>query len=274
MRKLDITAITDSKQLPIKKGTLQFLQDAYGELLAAVSTWMASSLVLSGVPVPFSSANAYILYGCFDFAAYPAFATNAGAILYNGELFLVDASSFTLTGSNVPLCTIVTTQYGTDADPVTYTDITTGNIHNIRKIVISQGPTGTGTFDFLTMKDASAVIWPKLNLTNGANTYVTGAYPNLQVNAPAPVPSPILLSGTATIGDVPTAADYTVSLGVTLADTNYMVFGTVISKGTPADDSTVIFAVHSRTTTSFKFNVHETANVTQNVDIDWFIIHK
>lgn len=269
MRKLDISPITDSKQLPIKKGTLQFLQDAYSEMLVAISTWIAST-----TGAAFSAGNAYILYGLFDAATFPAFDVPAGAVFYNGELYLIDATTFTLTGSNVPICTITTTQYGTNADPVTFTDATTGNVHNIRKIVISQGASGSGDFDFVDMIDASTVIWPKLSLTDGANTTVSGTYPSLQVNAPAPVPSPVLLKGTENVGNIPTTLSKTISLGITLPDSNYMVFGTIISIGTAVNDSTVIFAITARSTTDFDVMFHETAAVAQNVDFDWFIIHK
>jgi len=269
MKKFDTTPITDSAQYQVKKGTFNFLQLAFTEALGSIFKW------ISLTPDAAYNPNApFVLWGCVNSGGGSAFNISEGAIFYMGEYYRVPAVSFTASGTDVAVCTVTTSQYTTNADPVTLTDSTVVNMHNDRYISIAAGGAGSGTFDFSALVYVGAVIPKKLNLTAGANTTVSGAYPNLQVNAPAPVPSPILVSGTVTKGDVATpAVAQTVSLGVTLADTNYMVFGTIVSKGTVANDA-VQFSIRNKTTTSFDVIFHELDNVVQNIDWDWFIIHK
>jgi hypothetical protein len=69
----------------------------------------------------------------------------AGAVFYAGEVYQVDAVSITA-GPGVLLGTI-TVSNGI-ADPHTFTDATTHNVHNVRKMVITLGTSGTGTADF------------------------------------------------------------------------------------------------------------------------------
>lgn len=73
-----------------------------------------------------------------------------GAILYAGEFFLCDGLSTTLTGANVVVGNVVETFDGT-IDPITFTDGIARSVHSIRKIVFTQGLTGTGAFDYSTM---------------------------------------------------------------------------------------------------------------------------
>ena len=135
MRKLDVSSISDSSQMPVKKGTLQFLQDSYTEITKSVMSSLAGGN-------NYDPAKVYVLYGVINSGIYPVYNIVEGAVFYNGEIFQVDAASFTATGSNVAVCNIVQTQYTTDADPVTFTDASVRNIHNIRKMGISQGASG------------------------------------------------------------------------------------------------------------------------------------
>lgn len=81
-----------------------------------------------------------------------------------------------------------------------------------------------------------------------------------------------LASGTATVGDVPgEGKSVTISLGKTLNNNSYMVFGSTVSKGTPATDTTVSWIVESRGTTSFIVRFQEWTTGIQNIDFDWEI---
>lgn len=131
MKILDVTPITSSAQMPIKKGTLQFLQDAYKEVIAAI---------LKGtIGAGYSNSVYYVLHGCTNSGSGSNFVISSGAIFFNGEIYLVDAATFTTTGGQVPVMNIVTTQYTTNADPVTFTNGVAYDVHDIRKIVISAG---------------------------------------------------------------------------------------------------------------------------------------
>jgi hypothetical protein len=131
MKILDVSNINASAQMPVKKGTLQFLQDAYKEL--------ANAILRGTIGGGYSASTYYILHGCANTGVGSNYIISAGAIFFNGEIYLVDGTTFTTTGGQVPVMNIATTQYTTDADPVTFTNNVQYNIHDIRKIVISAG---------------------------------------------------------------------------------------------------------------------------------------
>lgn len=131
MKILDVTPITSSAQMPIKKGTLQFLQDAYKEVINAI--------LRGTIGGSYSASTYYILHGCVNSGVGSNYVISSGAIFFNGEIYLVDAVTFTTTGGQVPVMNIVTTQYTTNADPVTFTNGVAYDVHDIRKIAISAG---------------------------------------------------------------------------------------------------------------------------------------
>lgn len=139
MKKLVLTDIALNVGLPIKEGTLQHLQEAYTEIVDAVSR----ALVGEG----YDPAEFYILYGCENSDTAPDYIISAGAIFHNGEIYLVSAATFTAAGTAVG--TITETNF-TDAiaDPVTFTDGVARNVHLIRKIVFADGVSGSGDVDF------------------------------------------------------------------------------------------------------------------------------
>lgn len=73
----------------------------------------------------------------------------AGAIYFGGEVYQVDAQTVTVTGVNRLVGTITTTYQS--GDPVTLSDSSTANVHEIRKIVFSDAAAGSGSFDFGTI---------------------------------------------------------------------------------------------------------------------------
>lgn len=131
MKILDVTPISSSAQMPIKKGTLQFLQDAYKEVINAI--------LRGTIGGSYSASTYYILHGCVNSGAGSNYVISSGAIFFNGEIYLVDAVTFTTTGGQVPVMNVVTTQYTTNADPVTFTNGVAYDVHDIRKIAISAG---------------------------------------------------------------------------------------------------------------------------------------
>ena len=135
---LNVTPITDTAQMPLKKGTLQFLQNAYNINFFHVLQ------SLSATGTVFNSTIPYVLYGCRNTGVYPNYNISAGVVLYGLQIYAVEAASFTVTGSDVPVMNIVTNQYTTNADPVTLTDGSTVNIHNINSMTITAGASGSG----------------------------------------------------------------------------------------------------------------------------------
>jgi hypothetical protein len=278
MKILDITPITDASEFPVKKGTLQFLQDAYKESVAAA---------LQGLVGPgYDPTVVYVLYGVTNSGTYPVYNIAAGAVFYAGEVFMVDAAAFTATGSNVGVFQIVTTQYTVDADPVTFTDTTVRNVHNIRKIQVVQGLTGSSPLpDYSQAFFMNFVIPLQLNLTapsSGAFTgnllQLIGAYPNIELFVPPSLnPNPILAAGTLNVGDVGGGgADFTVTIpGGPLSTAAYYVAGTFISNGSSVRvDSVVQFSIRNRTTTTFQVHFEEFSAGVQNIAWEYILFKK
>lgn len=140
MKRLATSLISDTKRFPFKKGTLEFLQDAHKETVTQILVGLIGST--------FNGLNAYVLYGCKNSGTGSVYNITAGAVFYLGEIYLVDSAAFTAGGGQVAVLSFITTQYTTNADPVTFTDSTINNVHDIRKILIASGASGSGIKDF------------------------------------------------------------------------------------------------------------------------------
>lgn len=152
MRKIDETKITSDKSMFFKKGTWTHLQKAYQEPIAETIKAMIGGA--------YDATKMYVLNGCINSGSGSSFVISAGSVFYAGEVYLVDATSFTTSGGNVAVATITTTNNTTDysADPCEFSDGSLENVHNIRKVVIASGASGSGTknysaFDFYPFRN-------------------------------------------------------------------------------------------------------------------------
>lgn len=275
MRILDISPITDAAELPIKGGTLQFLQDAHKEMFAAI--------VVALLSPTFNPATPYILYGCINSGIGSLYNISAGVIFWNGELFYVAAANFTATPSNTAVCSIVTTQYagnGVNADPVTFTDTSDHNVHNIRMIVVTQGVSGTTIFDFSICSPCNFKIPPQIDLTAPASVgginnvaQVLGVYPEVEVFVPQTSQlGAVVALGIIPLGDVPGGGvTKAVAFGVSLpAGKTYVVQLTLLSNGVnPQTDTTVTVSVIAGTMTvgGFSIRAQEWTAGVQNLSV-------
>ena len=107
--------------------------------------------------------------------------------------------------------------------------------------------------------------------TTGQVPLWDGVYSQAQVDAAISSASFRLAKGTQVIGDIVGTQSIVVALGTTLANANYMVFATIVSKGTSALDSACTWSIHSKTTTSFTITLIEYSAGIQNIDLDWEI---
>lgn len=139
MRKINTSSITSTVAMPFKSGTIDHLQKAYTEAVAALAKNM--------IGTDYDPTKFYILHGCVNSGSGSSYVISAGAIFYNGEVYLVDAATFTASGSTA-VGTITKTQEVTNADPVTFTDGVSRNVHDIYKIVFAAGTSGSGDVDF------------------------------------------------------------------------------------------------------------------------------
>jgi len=261
MKKLNVTPISDSAQMPLKKGTLQFLQDANLEVVAATMKAL--------IGVLYNPDTVYVMFGCKNTGTDPNYIISAGAVFYQGEIFLVDAISFSTSG-NTAIFQIITTQYGTFADPVTFTDSTVHNVHDIRKVQVIAGTTGTGIADYSQGSFLNFVIPEKVSLTGAG---VTGTYPTFVI--PGLSNSyPILYGGSFNVGDVSGGQSYSVTFP-TVGTSEYYVQGSLISGATvPANDANVIWTIRDRTATGFSLYVRELSSSANNIIFEYTLVKK
>lgn len=267
MKLLDISAITNAAQMPVKKGTLKFLQDSYTEITATTLKAL--------IGASYSPTVMYVLSGSTNSATAPTYAIIAGSVFFNGEIFNVIPSSFTVGAGNVAVFSLVQTQYTTDADPVTFTDNTARNIHNIRQVQVSQGASGSGLMDYSQAFFLSFAIPPQLSLTGAGSAVVSGTYPTLTVTVPITgLTNPILGAGTYNVGNVPaTSTDYPIVFAA-ISTANYYIMGTIISNGVRANDTNCIWTISNRTTTGFTLTVNEVAATVQNIAFEYILFAK
>lgn len=183
--------------MPIKSGTLDHVQAAYAEAIAEA--------VKSVVGNSYSNSVMYILNGLVNSSSHPTYNLSAGSVFFNGEVYLVDAVNFTVTGSNIAVCSIVTTQFiGTNADGVQFTDGVTRNVHDIRKVAISAALGGSGISNYVDGQRINSNR-PDANIIAGTGIGVSGSYPNITVTNTAPAqPSPVLAYRKVFLGDLNT----------------------------------------------------------------------
>jgi len=167
MKTIDNSYITSTALQPFKKGTWSHLQSAYQEVFAAMLSGNAAGL---GTP----STTVYVIYGCLVTISGGNYTVSAGAVYYNGKVYLMDAKGSTAvpSGGNTYVCNIKTTYY-TDAtaDPVTFTDGNTHNVHKIEKVEIESGASGSGISDYSAFMGMPLSTGAYLTLSSWAGSY-------------------------------------------------------------------------------------------------------
>lgn len=168
MKTIDNSYITSTALQPFKKGTWSHLQSAYQEVFAAILTGNTAGL---GTP----STTVYVIYGCLVSISGGNYTVSAGAVYYNGKVYLMDAKGSTAvpSGGNTYVCNIKTT-YFTDptADPVTMTDGSTPNVHKIEKVEIEAGASGSGIADYANFVGMPLETGTYISQGSWSSTYV------------------------------------------------------------------------------------------------------
>lgn len=196
MKILDVSSITDTSQLPIKRGTLKFLQDAHKEVFNEILI-----ALLSGV-----GSFPYVLNGMLNIGSGLNYIISAGSVFdpNTGEVFLCDGNTFTASVGQVAVVSLVTTQYSTYADPVTFTNNVTRNVHNIRKIQVTAGTAGgSGTTDYIC--DYSDLVFNRFAIPEIASQSEVNAGTN-DVKIVTPLTLATLLANTFGVWTKDTAA--------------------------------------------------------------------
>ena len=144
MKKIKTTDIIAGSAMPLKSGSLDHLQSAYQEdELDMIQMLIAQN----DTEINPASLPARIIYGCRRNSSTGAI--SIGAIVYQNEIFRCIAQNVTLGLGQVVIGTITTTYLtATNADPVVFSDSTSNNVHEIRRITWSAGASGSGDFNF------------------------------------------------------------------------------------------------------------------------------
>jgi hypothetical protein len=264
MKILDISPISDTSQMPIIKGTLQFLQDAHKETIA--------NTVIGMIGSGYDTSTAYILWGCVNSGSGNNFNISAGAVFFNGEVFAVDAAVFTKTSGQAAISNIVTSQYTTNADPVTFSDGTVANVHNIRKIIITAGTSGSGSApDYIYFNRPPFQNVP-VSIAGSGGITVTGTYPNISIYTPVSQPTNLSLlwvgninsggttatklGGTATVTSVSrnSTGDYTINHNV--GNTSYFIDGVGLDQA-----GISVRAMYLQTANQFRYTVSDDSSL-------------
>ena len=138
MKILDLNPVTPSVGVIIQKNTLLHITDAYKESF--------ESLGKSMLPVSAYTGKLVVLYGCVITGTNPGARTiTAGAVFYNGQVYQVQASTFTTTGSQIGIWTLVDLNAASIESKLT--DGTDVHMLVNNAFVFSAGAAASGLFD-------------------------------------------------------------------------------------------------------------------------------
>jgi hypothetical protein len=141
---------------PLTGPSIAFLQSATTEVIAAIVQNIIQSDTVS-------FTTPYALYGCKKTSLGGGnYSYTAGYIFYKGEIFSFPGiSSIAIPDTDVVKITITNDPI---ADPIKFTDLVFRNVHNHRTLVLSDGLSGSGDFNFNSIV---YLIQPKVRLSQG-----------------------------------------------------------------------------------------------------------
>lgn len=137
MKKIRVTDLTGTAKAPFIKQTFIHTDEQVKEIADAI---------VKGLIGTYTTNDLIVLYGCVISGAGP-YAITAGAIYYNGEVYLVDAASGLTPGGGQTLVFNIVTTYAS-GDPIKYQDGSLHNQHQIDKIALQVGASGSGIADY------------------------------------------------------------------------------------------------------------------------------
>lgn len=133
MKILRTSDITDINSMPLKSGSLQFIQEAYRETNSALV-----QQIIGHFPDP---NKGYITDGVVVTIVGANYTISSGHLYWQGEIFPVLASSFTLLGGEQVFADIIEVAYPA-ADPVLFGDNVERNVHLDRNLRFGSSASG------------------------------------------------------------------------------------------------------------------------------------
>ncbi len=157
MKKIDTSTIAAGVAYPPSKKGFDFLQQSYQQILAAIAQGLGGQAVVGG---------AYALYGCVETDLGAGNFSYTEGYIYDSvteEVFYFPAVA-SIAIATAPVLTITITPDPV-ADPTTFTDGSSQNVHDVRTLVVSDGALGSADINFDDVIQLNGV-W----LANDANT--------------------------------------------------------------------------------------------------------
>lgn len=128
MKRIKTSDISGTSMMPLKSGSIDFLQDSFSE-----NDFNLFKAFLENTGI--SISNSFVLYGCVITVAGGNISITSGVVIHGGEIFEVLAG--TVTNTSVGLRINESFFTAVNADPVTFTDSVGRNVHSIRKLEIA-----------------------------------------------------------------------------------------------------------------------------------------
>jgi hypothetical protein len=143
MKKVKFTDISSTSAMPFKSGTLAHLQAASQESDLNIIQMLIAQ---NDTEVNPAALPARIMYGCRKVGSN----ISIGCVVYGDEIFLCPAVTGLTPGVGQVIVGTITTTFITAAnyDPALFSDGTSNNVHENRRIVWSVGTSGSGTFNY------------------------------------------------------------------------------------------------------------------------------
>lgn len=141
MKKIDTTPIAAGVAYPPSKKGFDFLQSSYQQILAAIAQGNGGQRL--------SSTAAFALYGCVETDLGAGNFSYTAGFIYDAlteEVYSFPAVA-SIAIATAPVLTITITPDAT-ADPTTFTDGSSQNVHDVRTLVLSDGALGSADIDY------------------------------------------------------------------------------------------------------------------------------
>ena len=288
MKKLDLSAVTDSAQFFPKQGTFNFLQLAYQEGFSGV--------IESLIGATYNPALVYIITGCNVTQNGGSYTYTSGVAYYGGEFFKIIGGTITPSEGQVALFVSQNQSYTINADPVIFADHTAHSIHISRSFAIvawtSGGAGATGyiadvstairTVD-VTALNLSVVKLSEAQTIAGVKTFSNSPIiptPTTDMQASTKkyvddkLSNAILYAGSQSLGDISNTNTFIGFSNIGTSD--YYVVGTMIGLRPDAhDQDSVAWNAYGRTATGFYINTRElNSGDVQNLVFEYMLFKK
>lgn len=169
MNRIKTSDVLDpSIQQPFTARSLDFLQDSNKD--------MVKGIVLSLIGSIYDASKYYIISGL---QGYGTNQISEGYVFFNGELYYCAGKTSTTAIANTLVLTIdTTTSINSPYDPVRFTDNIERAVHLLRRFVMTDAVSGTGTVDYSSCINVNIRTFfsPTLKAYDGSGAEVVGGF--------------------------------------------------------------------------------------------------